>query len=362
VSPRGRKAPPLRWVHLFTSTIRELYITDAIDLLAAPKGAHYRFRYEAKYLDEELRQLWDGKPGISGFPIAVHFSLQHPAEFHKAVFLPLRRGEVVATVVEGDTYVIYFRLGDYTALEDDPDWPAKQRATSVQKYTDGLKTLLVEKQPDSAIHASLGDSPEHLFAPVMDPGLAFASIVRFLTPTLYQNPRTYWRVARITKNTSGEPLTLSEEGQVTLSAGQDYTVHLAHYQYQALAQAVDVSVRVPPGLTVVGRDLITLSSRYDLIPVRVYPPFRDDVVSGEIAIKTEPPASGPSVQIPVLVTPTRAHSASGPALGVAGALALALPAVLASSHYLPLRVGLAAAGAALAGLGLWWRRQKGLTG
>lgn len=289
-----------------------------MDLLAAPEGTHYRFRYESKYLDDELRTLWDADPGVTGFPIAVHFSLQHPADFHQAVFVPLRRGEVVATLVEGDTYVVYFRLGAYSPLQDDPDGQPKQRATPVQEYTRALKALLDGKNPDFAIHAALGASPEGLFAPASDPGRAFAAIVRFLTPTLYANPRAYWRVAKITKDTTGDEVTLGKEGQITLKAGQDYTVHLAHYQYQPLQQSVDISVRVPGGLTVVGRDRVTLSSRYDLIPVRLYPPFRDAVVSGEIQIATERPAKGPSVQIPVLVAPSAGHAASGPALGVAG--------------------------------------------
>jgi hypothetical protein len=44
------------WIHLFTSTIRPLYISDALDLLASPAGSIIRFRYEQSYVEAGLQK------------------------------------------------------------------------------------------------------------------------------------------------------------------------------------------------------------------------------------------------------------------------------------------------------------------
>ena len=144
------------WLYLFTSSIRELYIADAVDLLAEPDRARYRFRYEGKYLDNETRKQWEDTRLIEK-RVAVNFSLQHPAEFHPAMFIPLRTGEVVSTQVDGDTYIVNFRLGQYLSLKDEPDWEPRQRKGPVLEYTEGLKKLLgPQHHPDDRIHATLG--------------------------------------------------------------------------------------------------------------------------------------------------------------------------------------------------------------
>lgn len=350
------------WLHLFTSSIRELYIADAVDLIAEPNGAVYRFRYESRYLDLATRTQW-GSGSLVGRPIAVNFSLQHPADFHLAVFVPLRTGEVVWTDVDGDTYVVYFRLGQYLPLKDEANWPSKQRRVPVLSYSDGLKVLLGRQHhPDDGIHATLGPSPEGLVTVAADPGKGFAAIVRFLTPTLFFSPRIYWRVARVTKDLTGSDVELDEEGNLPLTAGKGYTLYLAHYQYEAPRTENLLRVVVPRAIDLVGSDELTLRSRYDVIPIRLFAPYRDDVVSGELSITTEQPAKGPTVRLSIIVSPPVSEVLSGPMLGIGGAVALALPAIFAADRLIPLRVGLAAGGALIAGLALWLRRQRGLPG
>jgi hypothetical protein len=349
------------WLYLFTSSIRELYIADAVDLLAQPAGALYRFRYESKYLDKATRGQWKGA-GLIGKRVAINFSLQHPAEFHPAMFVPLRTGEVVSTRVDGEIYIVHFRLGHYLPLEDKPDWESKQRKGPVHDYTKGLKELLGSQHPDDRIHATLGAAPDGLVSADPDPGTAFAAIVRFLTPTLHFSPRIYWRVADITEAATGNRVELDDEGNLPLTAGKDYTLHLGHYQYQASATDTLLKVVTPKAVDLVGSDEIALRSRYDVIPIRLFAPYRDDVVTGELALTTELPSKGPTVRLPIIVSPPSAQTVSGPLLGIGGTIALAMPAVFASEKLLPLRAGLAIGGALIAGLALWLRRQKGLPG
>jgi hypothetical protein len=349
---------PGLWLHLFTSSIRELYIADAIDLVAEPCGAIFRFRYERKYVNQTTRGYWE-QDTLVGHKVGINFSLQHPADFHPAMFVPLRTGTVVSTQVEGDTYIIRFRLTQYLPLKDQPDWEPRRRKGPVHAYTEGLKIVL---GPSPETLVTLGPSPETLVSTTEDSGKAFATIVRFLTSTLSFSPRVFWRIARVTRDATGASVDLDDEGNLLLTGGQGYTLHLAHYQYQPNYPESELSVFVPEAVDLVGTDKIFLRSRYDVIPIRFFPPRRDDVISGEISITTELPSKGPTVRIPVIVSPSAGQAVSGPLLGVAGAIALAIPAVLASDRLLLLRVGLVAVGAVVAGWALWLRRQYGLPG
>jgi hypothetical protein len=349
-------------LHLFTSTIRELYIADALDVLAAPVGAHYRFRYEGKYIEDKTKKEWQSKK-LNGLSVVVYFSIQHPADFHPAVFIPLRRGEVVDTAVEGETHAVYFRLGDYLPLADNPDWKEqKDRANPVRKFTEGLHQLLGDNHPDNRIHATLGASSDKLISPTGNAGRDFETIVRYLTPSLYFSPRVYYRITEIIRDDNGKPVPLDREGNVILTAGASYTVKIAHYQYQPLLADTRIGVTRPTGVEIIGDSEVSFSSRYDLIPVRLFPKFRDDVISGELSFKTCEPSLGPTVRLPVIISPSVAHTISGPAFAVGGACALALPAVFISDKNLLLRFLLVLFGSLAVGLAIWWRRAKGLTG
>ena len=89
------------WIHLFTSTIRPLYISDALDLLASPAGSIIRFRYEQSYVEPGLRKQWEIKNGLRGKRVLVHFAIQHPAEFHLPSYIPIREATVTGNFVEG---------------------------------------------------------------------------------------------------------------------------------------------------------------------------------------------------------------------------------------------------------------------
>ena len=349
-------------LHLFTSTIRELYIADTVDLLAAPKGAMYRFRYDGKYLHDGTRTRW--KAGeLTGYPVVVHFSLQHPADFYRAVFIPLRSGEIVTTLVEGDTYVANFRLGKYLPLHDEPQWIPKERRKPVLEYTDAIKELLGPGRcPDDGINATLGPIASNLVSPSGDAGKDFATIVRFMTAVLSFSPRVYWRIASINKGDEKEPVNLDQYGNLGLTAGQVYTMNIAHYQQEPLSAEVTVSVNTPKAIELVGGAELVLRSKYDVMTIRLFPPSRDDNVICELAITTDLPAKGPTVRLPVVIKPPATQAASGVLLGTGGGLALALPAVFASTLYLPLRASLAAFGALLVGLALFFRRHRGLPG
>jgi hypothetical protein len=138
------QSPSDEWLHLFTSNIRDLYIQDALSLLAAPSGLIYRFRYEEKYVADSLRKEWRAG-ALAGRHVAVYFSVQHPLNFHAAAFIPLRMGTVTRCAAVGGVYTIEFALSGYIPLaQADPN----NLARPVREFTDALKRELGSAFPD----------------------------------------------------------------------------------------------------------------------------------------------------------------------------------------------------------------------
>jgi hypothetical protein len=353
------------WLHLFTSTIRPLYISDALEVLASPVGTHIRFRYDRHLISPGLRSDWDTRDGLVGRQALVHFAIQHPAEFHLPSYVPVREARVVGNFVEGNTYIINFATGALRLPVGTRSPKEGDVGEPIRAYSDSLRDALGigdPPRPSATASASVDGLLEPLPASKTElevlQGADFEAAVKIFSQALYFSPRIFYRVARISTPGAEEPVTI-KDGRLTLSAGKRYEIALAHYQTQQPAAGTHLAFCVPVGLTLLGDSDLDLPSRYDVIPVEVYAEFRDDKIEGQLEISVASPASGPTVRIPIVIKPSMAASVVAPSAGVAAGAASAVSSLLVSGQ--GLKIGLAAGGAALAGGAVMFRRARRLS-
>jgi hypothetical protein len=96
------------WLYLFSSNRSPLYSQDILNVLAAPDGLHYKFRYDEEYVEDATAQAWETLQ--AGTRVLVVFSLQQAARFQPAVFMPIRLGKLVRTWKLGTRYFVEFAL------------------------------------------------------------------------------------------------------------------------------------------------------------------------------------------------------------------------------------------------------------
>lgn len=359
-------------LHLFTSNIRELYVADAVDLLAVPHGAIYQFRYQSDHVQDSARLRWNRlSGGLEGVPVLVYFSVQHASNFHRAAYIPLRHGQVVDAWVEGSTYVVRFRVLGYAAFR--PLKPGRENFQLVQDFSEAVRTQLRPSYPDyvgedgaargQRRSATLGTPAlaEYLDDALAE-GLGFEQVVRYVAAALGpQFPRIYFRLASIWKDDKTEPESLSERGCLELVAGNHYRIEVAHFQAEP-PSAATVTVELPVGLTLLSQGEYPVRSRYDVVPVRFFVPFRDDEQQGEIILAVKGSTVGASVRLPVRISPSATHRVVYPALAIGGGFVVLMPSILGSSTGAGWRLLIAAVGAVVVGAGLWARRSRGLSG
>jgi hypothetical protein len=244
-------------LHLFTSTIRSLYISDALDVLASPQGTLTRFRYEETYVSPEARDRWRKRDGLVGKAVLVHFAIQHPAEYHLPSYIPLRQATVVGNFVEGRTYVVNFELGllrlaAATRQVVDSAKASRDLGKPIVEYSDALRSALkIAEAPRSS--ALLADAQPQLLEPItsekfqleVEQSSDFERTIKLINQALYFSPRIFYRVARV-RGPDHQPVAL-KNGRLELSAGSRYEIEISHYQPDAPPDGTSLQVVAPSG-------------------------------------------------------------------------------------------------------------------
>lgn len=363
------QSPSDEWLHLFTSNIRDLYIQDALSLLAAPSGLIYRFRYEDRYIADSLRDEWRAG-AIAGKRVAVYFSVQHPQNFHAAAFVPLRMGTVTRSAAVGGVYTIEFALSGYIPLaQADPS----NLARPVREFTEALKHELGTAFPDfydpdnagapKRRSAAPGGSPlvlvdsekKALFAISDDEAANFEHIVNFMRRCV-SSTQPFFRIVRVT-GPDGE-MSLNDHGWLELSPEQTYEFELIHYNPDPVSGSASLRIECPESVKVLGPTALPINSRYDVLPVRVFVPARDDSAQGEIGVAADVPA-GATVRIPISIKPTVKQTYLSPATALLGAVLIATPGAMGDGDTL-LKASLIAVGSLAIAFSALNRVRRGL--
>jgi len=360
---------PDECLHLFTSTIRALYISDALDVLAAPVGTITRFRYEEAYVAEGLRQEWKTRNSLVGKAVLVHFAIQHPAEFHLPSYIPLRDATVIGNFVEGRTYVVNFQLGPLRLAAGSREVVDSAKASRdlgrpIVEYSGALRTALkiVDSPRASAL---LSGSQSQLLEAVtndkkqigQEQSSDFERSIKLMNQALYFSPRIFYRVAGVF-GPSRQQVPL-KDGRLELLAGTRYEIEISHYQPDPPPDGTALKVAVPVGLTLIGDSDLSLSSRYDVIPVEIYAEYRDDKIEGQVDITVSSPRQGPSVHIPVVIMPSTSASVVAPGAAAVAGVGTAVGSILTASG--SLKIALVTAGTAVAGAAVMYRRARRLS-
>ena len=266
-------------VYLFSSNIRPRYEQDVLNVLAAPTGLTYRFRYRRDWVADGLASDWDN---LSGERCIVHFSLQQPNQYHDPVFFPLRLGTIRRTFREArDIYIIEFSIQrSVSLLEPDPGEPSDERAIlaayrkAVADYRSHLDGLGIELPYQRS--ASLGpDVTRDAEAPVdatSDEGVLFERTTRFLAGTASFQRAKFYRVLRLEqRGVDGPEAVVAFDEAVPayrLRSGRSYQLLLLQSQPEEVSGPAGFKVTIDEAVAkVVGAPRFEIASKYDAAPL-----------------------------------------------------------------------------------------------
>jgi len=335
-----------RALYLFSSNIRPLYEQDVLNVLAAPAGLTYRFRYRKGYLSPELRDAWDNET-LRGRACIVHFSLQQPNQYHDAVLFPVRLGSVTRVTKEaGDIYLIEFTVDRSICLRQPDVPPTPDPAATAQAYrqrVDEYRAYLNDRQVPVPYEASASLGPNvssDTSAPVdvgEGEGHLFQRTTEFLAGTAsYQNAKFY-RILRLERREGTTPPEVPFTPGVgyRVTSGKGYQVVVLHSQPRDITSRSAFVIAADQNVAhVVGRQGFEMASKYDVasIPMIATELTGAGAREGVLEISPEPGVQGPSVTLPIRLEPEALKTTGAVGMSMLGLVLIGLTGIVATTQ------------------------------
>jgi hypothetical protein len=322
-------------LYLCSSNIRPLYLQDILDLLGAPTGAEYMFRYEESYVSGNVRARWS-ENRLAGVQALILFSLQQEARYHDPVLFPVRRGTVVRSSREGKALFIEFRLDGLLSL---PQWemvtdggrdrPAYEEPP--KRFTAHLRA----KVPFETYPASLATdhvSGSDLVDEVSEAEVLFERTTEYLTRVESFRRAWFFRCLRLLPRGADPDAAVafdSTAGAFVIDGGRSYELQISQRQPRDVREPQRFSVSSDQeSLRVVGEGQFSIGSRYDRVSILL---DAVEPAAGHVreAVVTVVPVNE-GIQSPRLRVPFRIRPSVGEAaVGVVNVLGLVGVALLA---------------------------------
>lgn len=340
-------------LYLFSSDQTVRYAQDVIDVLGAPKGRRFRFRYDERHVEDQARARID-EDRLTGARGLVVFASQHPAMYAPAAFVPIRFIDVSSSERVGTHLFVEFTVDDLVSL---PRRPVKERPAQVQAFT----TVLSEhtKTPYDS-WASIGrriawgntNAPPLIVGGNEDE--YFETAAEYLAGTTAFARTSFLRFLRCSAPGGGSPQNrlTGDPPALEITAGKTYQFEFLQFIPHGGAVAGSFSVLTDDGILVVqGEPRLRVASRYDKPTVRVQAraPAEYGVVETTLVIEPHEDTDGPRLEIPIRVSSSLARSLAKAGAVTAALSLLAVPTILTGWSDLA-RVGVALAGALAASM------------
>jgi len=321
---------------LFSSNQRPQYEQDIIDVLAAPTGSPYRFRYAERYIERAVRD----KPPEVGSRVLVVFSIQQKAGYHEPAYIPVRFGTVKSATWYGNFLVVDFLLADACCapIRERSEAPRKERDAATRQTVVDFTNFIHQSavSPKDGKSLSVGSLPEGQVnrgeneEKKME---VFQNLAELLQRTSSFAGTRFLRFEKMTERGT-DTIVPSDENGYTVQAGKVYDLWFQQWQPREILTVEKFHVSVDgQNIKLIGSDVIEIASMYDVVSVPVFATSastnekRYSVIAVD-PVDPTPGVSGPRIRIPVIITVPTARTTAVATASSIGAILLGLPALL----------------------------------
>ena len=244
------------------------YGYEMAQILAYPNGFSFRFRFDAKWVHEKVKNILDRIPGISGYVLL--------RDFDSGQLYPIRYVTVKTAFRVGPIY--YFEYTLEAMMEIGPeDVSQRQLSKFRSNFAESHETILGENiggkhlQPLVFLTNISPDVRDSSFvtAETEDPESSrWMNIVSTLGEISYFANVEFFRLISLSKNPRAYSLPPVRDGAWTLEEGVTYTLRLVQFVPKGeLKREVpnDISVRVDNSVIVVIRGEQRSVGKYDIL-------------------------------------------------------------------------------------------------
>lgn len=332
---------------LLSSDHKRRYAEDVQTALAAPAGAVVQFRYRDRWVTPALRRMVS-EGQVEGLRTLLCFGANTMAV--DPFVLPIRYATVAKAEQVADMFIFQLRVGGYPNLDDYPlTLPAiveKSRIT-----IDQLKAA--ENGLFHSATSNFPQMPEEVTDDVAERWLATAQRLA-LHPTFQHS--YFLRVATV-ETRRGKEVRFDKDGRLKAVDGQSLRIVTSIYARRYVPDAGFTLTCTPGGsnLRVASDEVYDVALRYDVVEFWLFPAVQNYDTLSRVRIslasaKTGVPTIPARVRLPLVVNRSRSRDFRRWGAVSAGALLVALPAILGEGSPLAVRITAALVGAGLLAL------------
>lgn len=303
---------------LFSSNIRPLYEQDILDVIGAPSGVVFQFRYMDYLLNAGAEAAWtdlDEKTDV-----VVYFSLQQRAQFHPAVFFPIRFGHVRRCWRDARFRFVEFYVGDYASLPsprtkasheevaaalEKEEHEVKERdilAYYVKKHAAELDELAIDLpyRKSASYHPDFGVSKCQYLVRTGEPTERFEVSAKYLAQTASFERSVFVRCLHLRVQGDEKDIDPGADGVFDLKAGKTYQLSLLQSQPREVIAVERYEVSCDGDLIkVIGDSSFEIASPYDVIALSMHAYHPGGAAAAETVVVLQPRtgSSGPRIRL-----------------------------------------------------------------
>lgn len=330
-------------VLLLSSDLRRRYAEDILTALAMPAGSMIQFRYEAAYVAPALqRAIADGT--VVGSKAIVAFIADRDTD--KPFLVPVRFAPVVWARCVADIFIIKLQVGAYVNLDHYP------RAMD-DIVTDSARFIAHLVAANGGFYPAVLSFPDLHVEEAADPATHWLGAARrLLLHSTFANSYVLRIDEPVTQR--GRALEFNSTGRLTVIDQESVHLPVSFYaeRYDPDAKPLLACSTDGTFVRVSSDDEYEIALRYDSVEFWLHPAALnfDTLSRVTITLRSQDGTSGfvpAHARFPVTVRRSTSNLVTRVTLTAAGAMLVALPAILGAGSPLQLRIAAAVTGAAI---------------
>jgi len=330
---------------LLSSDKRRRYAEDVLTALALPAGSVIQFRYDASYVVPALqRSIKD----VVGWRATLAFVAGE--ETDNPFLVPVRLATVLTATCVADIFIFRLRVGGYADLTDYPrNEPALVDRS--RRILDDLRSANGDQ-----FFPAVRNCPGLQLTAAPEPEDQWLAAARLLAlHTTFAS--SYFVRIDAPRTQSDHELSFNQEGRLLVVDQESvrFNVHFYSKRYEASLRPVLACDTDGTFVRVSSDDRYEIAHRYDSVEFWLHPGVQtfDTLSRATFSLRSEVGVDAfvpVNVRFPITVRRSRSRMSVRVATSGAGALLVALPAILGTTAPVELKVAAAVIGAALLAL------------
>lgn len=284
-------------IFVFSSGSRALYKKEIYNTLAYPSGFVMHFRYRLKWVSNEIKNNFplEGRDLI----VIAAIIIENPSKNIEYKFMPLRKGKIIYSIIDGNTLHLYFELSDNWILYDE----------DLEKDLAFYDTIINKGENlSNDLAVTFGDSSQFLYS---KDSSAWVSLLERIVKFSQYDVSVFYRLNYISELPKGKILELKEFDKLTkgyiLKKGKNYIIDFSYDFGQnppELGQNAFFKLKSNEFLKIVPNELL-LGFRVDKKHFYLSPNSKSFNVRTLLTSRIKGSIEGPLLEIPIKIIKNR---------------------------------------------------------